>query len=75
MKNKYRNVFWFFGLFAIVVMLLTFDMDYQELWHNLRKAGVWFPAILLLWVVIYAMNALAWYVIIRDGREALVPFW
>ncbi len=75
MKNKYRNVFWFFGLFAIVVMLLTFDMDYQELWHNLRKAGVWFPAILLLWVVIYAMNALAWYVIIRDGREARVPFW
>ena len=40
MKEKFRNIFWFFGIFAIVVMLCTFDMDYQELWQNLRKAGV-----------------------------------
>ncbi len=75
MKDKFRNVFWFFGIFAIVVMLLTFDMDYAELWHNLRKAGVWFPAVVLLWVVIYAMNALSWYAIICDGKSAKVPFW
>lgn len=42
MKEKFRNIFWFFGIFAIVVMLCTFDMDYQELWQNLRKAGIWF---------------------------------
>ena len=53
MKEKFRNIFWFFGIFAIVVMLCTFDMDYQELWQNLRKAGVWFPAVILLWVFIY----------------------
>ena len=34
MKEKFRNIFWFFGIFAIVVMLCTFDMDYQELWQN-----------------------------------------
>ena len=39
MKEKFRNIFWFFGIFAIVVMLFTFDMDYQELLQNLRKAG------------------------------------
>ena len=56
MKEKFRNIFWFFGIFAIVVMLCTFDMDYQELWQNLRKAGVWFPAVILLWVFIYYLN-------------------
>ena len=75
MKEKVRNIFWFFGIFAIVVMLCTFDMDYQELWQNLRKAGIWFPAVILLWVFIYLLNALSWYIIIRDGKHAKVPFW
>lgn len=75
MKDKFRNIFWFFGIFAIVVMLLTFDMDYQELWQNLRKAGVWFPAVILLWIVIYYLNAWAWFIIIRDGKHAKVSFW
>lgn len=75
MKDKVRNIFWFFGIFAIVVMLCTFDMDYQELWQNLRKAGIWFPAVILLWLFIYLLNALSWYIIIRDGKHASVPFW
>lgn len=75
MKEKVRNIFWFFGIFAIVVMLCTFDMDYQELWQNLRKAGIWFPAVILLWLFIYLLNALSWYIIIRDGKHAPVPFW
>lgn len=75
MKDKFRNIFWFFGIFAIIVMLFTFDMDYQELLHNLRRAGYWLPAVLLLWIVIYFMNALSWFVIIRDGKHAKVPFW
>lgn len=74
MKEKFRNLFWFFGIFAIVVMLLTFDMDYEELWINLRRAGVWLPAVILLWVFIYYLNAWSWYVIIRDGKSAKVPF-
>lgn len=75
MKDKVRNIFWFFGIFAIVVMLCTFDMNYQELWQNLRKAGIWFPAVILLWLFIYLLNALSWYIIIRDGKHAPVPFW
>ncbi len=75
MKDKYRNIFLLFGIVAIVVMLFTFEMDYQELWHNLRKAGYWFPAVMLLWVVIYAMNALSWYLIIRDGEHARISYW
>ena len=75
MKEKFRNIFWFFGIFAIVVMLFAFDMDYEELWQNLRKAGIWFPAVILLWVFIYCLNAWSWFIIIRDGKHAKIPFW
>lgn len=75
MKKNYRNIFLFFGIAAIVVMLCTFDMDYSELWQNLLKAGRWFPAIVGLWVFIYLLNALAWYCIIRDGKDCPVSFW
>ena len=75
MKDKFRNIFWFFGAFAIVVMLCTFDMDYAELLENLRRAGYWLPAVILLWVFIYLLNALSWYIIICDGKHAKVPFW
>lgn len=75
MKEKFRNIFWFFGIFAIVVMLFTFDMDYEELWQNLRKAGIWFPAVILLWVFIYCLNAWSWFIIICDGKHAKIPFW
>ena len=45
MKSKYRNIFLIFGIVAIVVMLCTFDMEYDELLANLRRAGIWLPAV------------------------------
>ncbi len=76
MKDKYRNLFLAFGILAIVIMLCTFDMEYAELWVNLRRAGVWLPAVIGLWVIIYWFNAMAWYIIIRDGKKGTpIPFW
>lgn len=75
MKSKYRNIFLLFGIVAIVIMLFTFDMRWGELWSKLYRAGWWFPAVLVLWVVIYFFNALSWYVIIQDGKKGYkVPF-
>lgn len=57
-------------------MLCTFDMEYDELWLNLKRAGMWLPAVIGLWVFIYLFNALAWYIIIRDGKKGTpIPFW
>lgn len=57
-------------------MLCTFDMEYDELWANLKRAGGWLPAVIGLWVFIYMLNAWSWYIIIRDGRkECRVSFW
>lgn len=74
-KSKYRNFFLAFGIVAVIVMMFTFDMDYNELWSNLRRAGYYFPLIILLWLFIYMLNATAWYQIICDGKKAGVPFW
>lgn len=76
MKSKYRNIFLIFGIVAIVVMLCTFDMEYDELLANLRRAGIWLPAVVGLWVLIYLFNTCSWYIIIRDGKKGTpIPFW
>ena len=75
MKNKYRNLFLLFGVLAIVVMLCTMDMDYSDIWENLKRVGFWFPVIMLLWFFVYLINTCSWYLIIRDDRKYRVPFW
>ena len=67
MSSRFRNIFLFFGIAAVVVMLLTFDVSYEELWSNLRRAGGYLPLVLLLWLVIYFINTLSWYIILRSG--------
>lgn len=74
MKPLYRNIFLGIGLTAIVVMLCTFPMSWDELWQQVQHAGYWFPAVLLLWFPIYMINARAWQLIINDGT-AHVGFW
>lgn len=74
MKNSYRNIFLLIGVIAIVIMLFTFDMKYDELLNNLKRAGFWFPIVILLWVVIYFINSISWYIIIHDNEKNHVPF-
>lgn len=74
MKNSYRNIFFLIGVIAIVIMLFTFDMKYDELLNNLKRAGFWFPVVVLLWVFIYMINAVSWYMIIHDNKENHVPY-
>ena len=75
MKNKYRNIFLVFGLAAIVIMFFSFDMEYDELLANLKRAGGWLPAVVALWLFIYLINALSWYIIIREGETGKISFW
>ncbi len=75
MPAKYRNLFLLIGVVAIVIMLASFDMSWADLYKNVRRAGIWFPAVVALWVPIYMMNALAWRIIIHDGEAERVSFW
>ncbi len=75
MSKLWNNVFFFAGVAAVVVMLLTFDVDYRELWAHIRRAGGWFPLVVGVWLLIYLLNAASWYLIIRSGgRHTPVSF-
>lgn len=67
MSPRLRNCFLAFGIVAIVVMVYTFDVDYPELVAKLKRAGAWFPAIVGIWAVVYAFNALAFQLIVNNG--------
>lgn len=75
MKNKFRNLFLLFGILAIAIMLCTMEMDYSDIWKNLKRVGFWFPVIMLLWFFVYLINTCSWYLIIRDDRKYRVSFW
>ena len=53
MRNKLMNVFLAVGVVAIAVMLCTFDVSYSEIWQNLKNAGWWFFAVVLVLSLIH----------------------
>ena len=84
-KQRLNNLFFFLGIAAVVVMLLTFDVSFIELWQHLCHAGYWLIPIVGVWILIYAINALSWQTVIRskcketenDGTSQVkkVSFW
>lgn len=67
MKPLYRNLFLLFGIGAIVVMLCTFEDGYDQIRGNIARAGLYLPAVIGVWVGVYAFNALAFQVIVNSG--------
>ena len=75
MKNTTRNIFFAFGLIAVIVMLFTFKVSFAQLWADICHAGYWLIAILGLWIFLYIMNACTWRIIIRGSGDCPIPFW
>lgn len=74
MSDKARYIFLTIGITAIIVMCLTFDISLGELYRDLQRTGMKFMAILALWGGLYAMNTLAWRIIIRGSGDCPVSF-
>lgn len=75
MSNKLRNIFLLIGLIAIVVMCFTFEVSFVELWKYITTAGYWLIFILLLWFILYMMNAYTWKLILRGSGPVNVSYW
>jgi dTDP-glucose pyrophosphorylase len=73
-SNKFRNIFFFIGLAAVVIMVLTLDVSFAELWQQILHAGYWLVAIIVMWLGLYCMNALTWRTIIRGSGTCPIPF-
>ena len=77
-KQRLNNLFFIIGVVAVVVMILTFDVSFAELWQHLTKAGYWLIPIIGIWIFVYGLNALAWRSIIRsntDEHDRPVSLW
>ena len=76
-KQRLNNFFFLLGIAAVVVMLLTFDVSFIELWDHLCHAGYWLIPIIGIWVIVYGLNALAWKSMIEGniGGKAPLSFW
>ena len=68
-KQRLNNLFFLLGVAAVVVMLLTFDVSFIELWDHLCHAGYWLVPIIGVWMLVYGLNALAW----RSILDANLP--
>lgn len=76
MKKKYQNGFFLFGI-AVLAIMIT-QLDFNEVWNGLKRAGYWFFAVVALWAVLYIFNTATWYIIIRSGakgHEKINFFW
>ena len=76
-KQRLNNLFFILGVAACVVMLLTFDVSFIELWQHLCHAGYWLIPIVGVWVLVYGLNALSWKSVIEGnlGYKAPLSFW
>ena len=72
MKKKYQNGFLIFGLIVLAVMVS--QLDFQEVWEGIGRAGYWFLAVVLLWAVLYIFNTAAWWIIIKAQKGEEKPF-
>ena len=74
MKRRINNILFAVGVISVVIMLVTFDVSWQTLWDSLLRAGYWPPAMLVLWVVLYALNTVTWWTLLREGGPCPVGF-
>ncbi|MBO4905705.1 MAG: flippase-like domain-containing protein [Bacteroidaceae bacterium] len=69
-----RNIFFYIGLAAVVVMLVTFDVSFSQLWDSIAQAGWWLVGIGVLWLVLYAMNAVTWLIILKGSGDVPISY-
>ena len=76
-KKQITNFFFIIGVVAVVVMILTFDVSFVELWQHICRAGLWLIPIIGVWTIIYAMNAEAWLRITYSTKRERhsIGFW
>ncbi len=75
MKPAHRDLFLLIGVAAVAAMLCTIRMSWADVLTHVRRAGVWLPAVIVLWLPIYMLNARAWQLILNDGGGRSVGFW
>lgn len=69
MRPLYRNLFLLFGIVSIGFMAYSFSADYQHEAIDISRAALYLPAVVGIWVIVYAFNAGAYYLIVNSGKH------
>lgn len=75
MKGKAYNIISFIvGIGTLLYMV--YKIGYITIWQNILQTGVWFIPVIVTWLLIYVLNALAFREIIyeRTEPETRLPF-
>lgn len=70
MRPLYRNLFLLFGLAAIAFMFYKFDLSWTHVQRAVLGAGYYLPAMIAVWVFVYACNAAAFQIIVNTTSSA-----
>lgn len=65
MSNLVRNLLFAFGIACVVLMVVHFDADGTGAAQFVNSAWPWLPAVLAVWIPVYALNALAYRTIVN----------
>ena len=60
-----QNIFFIIGI--VVLGILIYEIGIDVIWSYIKQVSWWFIPILALWVIVYFINTLSFYVILRDG--------
>ena len=66
MKTRTRILLLILGLGVFLYLILDFGIE--NILLNLRRTGWWFAPVVLVWGVVYWMNAKAWYLVLRTDE-------
>ena len=61
--KKLDNIFFCIGIVAFAIMAMQLNL--QEVIDGIKRAGYWFPAVIVLWALLYIINTASWNSIIR----------
>ncbi|MCQ2243777.1 MAG: flippase-like domain-containing protein [Bacteroidaceae bacterium] len=62
--KKLDNIFFCIGIVAFAIMAM--QLDFQEVVDGVKRAGYWFPAVIVLWAFLYIINTASWGIIIKS---------
>ncbi|MFD1140088.1 lysylphosphatidylglycerol synthase transmembrane domain-containing protein [Larkinella insperata] len=70
----YKALFFAIGVVTLVYMMYV--MGFAAIWQSITQTGVWFLPVVGSWLVIYVLNALAFYAVIQEPQvpETHRPF-
>ena len=62
-----KNIFFILGALALGIMVYSIGLD--NIWRDMKQTGWWYIPIIGMWVIVYIINTLSLYIILRDGSQ------